>query len=428
MKNAITVVFLLLTSISLFAQEAGAQKKGLAELSDSSYSGYKDHGVIGGPNTIEANLEVDNQKKEPYFRLPIKVFKPWFDWKKSFMEHTGIQFGVNYTATSIWASSGITDESETSAASGVFDITASMTLIGKESGNTGTFAFKFENRHLYSKTAPMFLGFQTGSILLPATKFREFSFRFTEFYWQQVLFDTKVQLVIGKVDLTNYFTFFGLVHPFKHFTGYAFSTSPSVNWPNQGFGIIASYMPTKNIYIMGTVADVIGDPFGNNDIFNTGDNFFNGKFFKAVEVGYVPSYEDRYFKKVSVTYWNSDEVEGSSMGEGIAFASHWFIDGKYIPFLIAGYSNGGGANTMAETIVSLGNGFRFKSHDILGVGLNWTSPPGDLRDQYSVEVFYRFNLTERFEITPDLQYIINPSLDESKNSLTYFAIRGRITL
>jgi hypothetical protein len=36
----------------------------------------------------------------------------------------------------------------------------------------GTFALKFENRHIYGSgsVSPMFLGFETGSILLPATK------------------------------------------------------------------------------------------------------------------------------------------------------------------------------------------------------------------------------------------------------------------
>ncbi|MCK5573211.1 MAG: carbohydrate porin, partial [Bacteroidetes bacterium] len=370
----------------------------------------------------------NNQKQEPYFRIPIRVFKPWFDFKKEVNENLGIQFGLNYTFTFIGASSGITESSATSAGSGVFDIPVSWTLVGKESGNTGTLFFKLENRHVYSDVAPMFLGFQTGSILLPATKFNEFTFRFTEFYWQQALFDKSFQFVLGKLDPTNYFTFYGLIHPFMHFTGYGFSVSPSVNWPNQAWGTIVSYMFTPNIYAMGGLLDVTGDLFADGDVLNGGDYFFKGKLFKTIEVGYVPSFEERYFKKVSVLYWHSDEVVESSMGQGVALASHWFIKEKYIPFFLAGFSNGGGANTLAEATVSLGNGFRFKTHDILAIGLNWTHPAGGLRDQYTAEVFYRFMLTEHLAFTPDLQLVLNPSLNPEKDFLAYFVIRGRMTL
>ena len=79
--------------------------------------------------------------------------------------------------------------------------------------------------------------------------------------------------------------------------------------------------------------------------------------------------------------------------------------------------------------VQIGNGFRFRSHDILGIGLSWaeTNIP-DAKDQLTAEIFYRFNLTAHLELTPDLQYIVNPTFNPGKNSLTYFAFRGRITL
>jgi porin len=75
--------------------------------------------------------------------------------------------------------------------------------------------------------------------------------------------------------------------------------------------------------------------------------------------------------------------------------------------------------------VTGGIGFRFKSHDILGVSLNWTHPPdGALRDQYTAEAYYRFNLTEHLAVTPDLQWVINPSLNTDVGSLIYFGLRA----
>ena len=369
--------------------------------------------------------------QEAYFRLPVRLFQPWFEAKRNVREQTGIQFGVNYTAVYVGASEGLTDSSQTNAASGIIDIPVSMTLVGRESGNTGTFSFKFENRHIYGSrpVPPMLLNFETGSLLLPATKANNFTFRFTEMHWQQSLANDRVHFVLGKLDPTNYYTFHGLVHPFMNYFGYGSSVSPSANWPNQGAGIIGSVRPTEQLYINVGLHDAGGDPFTSGEVFYFGDNFFDGKFFKVVEVGFVPSFGERYFKKISITGWHADPYTDSEEGRGIALASHWFFEEKYIPFLLAGFSDGKGANTIAESVITGGIGFRFKSHDILGLSLNWTHPPGGaLRDQYTAEAYYRFNLTEHLAVTPDLQWVINPSLDPDAGSVFYFGLRARTTL
>jgi porin len=131
---------------------------------------------------------------------------------------------------------------------------------------------------------------------------------------------------------------------------------------------------------------------------------------------------------VSLLYWHADAYTGSEQGSGVAFASHWFFADKYIPYLLFGFSDGNGANTLAKSTVTLGHGLRFLSHDILGTSVNWTRPPGGLRDQYTAEVYYRFTVTERLAVTPDLQWVVNPSLNTAVGSLLYFGLRMRATM
>ena len=166
-----------------------------------------------------------------------------------------------------------------------------------------------------------------------------------------------------------------------------------------------------------------------------GAHFFNGRYFTAVEVGYVPSYEERFFRKASLTFWHADPftVEGtgasSEEGQGVAFAGHWLFADKYIPFLLGGFSNGKGFNAFYEKQISAGMGFRFLSHDILGVGVSWAEPNiPDTRNQQSAEIYYRFTITEHLEVTPDYQLVHNPTLNPDKEWLSYFGIRGRLTL
>jgi porin len=412
------------------AAQQGDTRAGLARLADSSRSGFVNEGTFGGPETIGAELEVSDQVKEPYFRVPVRVFRPWFDFKGRVREKTGIQFGVNYTAYYLAASAGIEETSQTSAASGIIDIPVSWTAWGAASGNPGTFALKFENRHVYGSrpVSPMFLGFETGSILLPATKANEFTFRFWELNFQQRVLDNRAHVTLGKIDPTNYYTFHGLIHPFMNFYGYGNSVSPTANWPNSGAGVIAAVFPTEQIYVMAGLHDAAGDRLESGDLLDFGNQFFEGTFFKAVEVGYTPGYGEHYFKKISALYWHADEYANSPQGSGVAFTAHWFFEEKFIPFASAGFSDGNGANALAKSSVTLGHGYRFKSHDILGTSLNWTRPPGGLRDQYTAEVYYRVTLTERLAITPDVQWVINPSLNADRGSLFYFGVRARVTM
>ena len=47
-------------------------------------------------------------------------------------------------------------------------------------------------------------------------------------------------------------------------------------------------------------------------------------------------------------------------------------------------------------------------------------------DQTTAEIFYRFHITPQFAVTPDLQYIRNPSLAPRENSMWVFSVRGRL--
>jgi porin len=408
---------------------------GSGGVADSTLSGYMEDAGFGGPKTVGAQLASDNEKKELYFRAPIRVFKGWFDWKAGIYEKYGIQLGINYSAVYV-NSSEVVGNAQHWAAGGIFDVQLGWTLVNRGSDNPGTLFFKFASRHkIASDSPPMFHGFDSGYLGLPAVGYNDYTVRFNELNWQQALFDKRLTVVAGKVDPTNYFTFHGLIVPWRNYMNYGFSVSGTVNWPDMGWGVIAGGLPHPNIYVTAAVTDARGDVYKDGDLLYGGDNFFSGRFFSAIEVGYVPSFDERYFRKASVTAWHTDAFteDGSGAlsaeGSGVAFASHWFFQEKYIPFVLFGFSDGNGVNTFYKRQFSVGNGFRFLSHDILGVGFTWAETPIPGADkQLGAEVYYRFTVTEHLEVTPDFQYIKNPALSPDKDSLFYFGLRGRITL
>ena len=70
-----------------------------------------------------------------------------------------------------------------------------------------------------------------------------------------------------------------------------------------------------------------------------------------------------------------------------------------------------------------------KSSNLLGVDIGWGKPhDGSLGDQYTAEVFYRFQLAQNLAVTPDIQFLINPANNPNNDFITVFGIRTRSAL
>lgn len=381
---------------------------------------------LGGPASPGATLEKDDESKKSMIgRLPVVYMAPWFDWKHGINKRHGLQFGANYQATFTSASASLTPDGHTSASGGVLNIPIVWTP-NQHKKNRSVFTLTFEGRHTYSAMSPQNLAFATGSGLPIATKFGELDFRVWLLHYGQFFLDGRLGVVVGKIAPDDYFTHYQLMHPFLNFLGFSSVISPAGNWMNPGFGVGAGYVTTQ-IYFKGAVMDVAGDA-GGSDFLDWGDNFFHGRVQAMAEVGWVPSWESRYSKRLAFTVWHTDAHDGYEEDFGAALTSNWTVAERWVPFLLGGVSKGKAANSLAEATVTLGTGYNFGSHDVLGVSANWNSPAGMARDQYTLEAFYRFYLSERLALSPDVQWVINPSLNSDEDSILYLQLRARIDI
>ncbi len=79
-----------------------------------------------------------------------------------------------------------------------------------------------------------------------------------------------------------------------------------------------------------------------------------------------------------------------------------------------------------QSTFSTGLGLKRENSDVAGVGFSWGKPSdGALREQFTSEVFYRFQLTQFLAITPDVQLIVDPALNPNIDVLALFGIRAR---
>ncbi|WP_430817587.1 carbohydrate porin [Carboxylicivirga sp. RSCT41] len=398
--------------------------------------GFRNDDNIGGAS-VGRVLELDNEPYTFEYRYQTRYMKGWFDWKNSLNQKYGLQLGINYTSVYMRSSEVINDNNDKNTAGGIFDIQLGWNIVNRKKGqNRGVLSVKLSDRHPYGGlTAPMFHGiFESGYYGLTATSFHNYSFRILEFNYQQTFFENRLGFVIGKIDLPNYFNFHGIAIPAQHFLGYGSSVTSTGNWGNAGLGALVMVRPSPKLYIGFSMIDVYGDLFEDGDFFDLGRNWENGDFMHMAEIGYVPTYEERYFKRISLMAWKSSSyisAGGSEIGsgEGLAFSSHWFFKERFAPYFKFGISNGAGENAFAKKDIQVGHGLRFKRFDMLGTSFSWAEPNiPDSDNQMTFEVFYRLNISAHLEFTADYQYIKNPTLNPAVNSLSYFGFRGRIKL
>jgi porin len=247
----------------------------------------------------------------------------------------------------------------------------------------------------------------------------------------QQLLDNRLAFIGGIVDVTDYIDVYGLVNPRTDFNNYAFTTNPTIPAPDQGLGAAVRVMPTENIYIVAGIADANGDPTDPEDSINS--FFSENEFFTHVEIGWANSWERRFSDNIHLTIWHADERKQAQMpnGWGAAFSFSRLFADKWEPFVRAGYAREGGA--LWEKSISVGLGYHTrKESDVLGIGINWSRPSSEtlgpgLDDQYTAEIFYRFQLLKILTITPDVQVVFNPALNPDKNVIAVFGLRARIS-
>ena len=103
-----------------------------------------------------------------------------------------------------------------------------------------------------------------------------------------------------------------------------------------------------------------------------------------------------------------------------------------MPFLRAGYADEGGALYERSLSVGLGR-YHANSKNLAAIGLNWSQPSEssfgpDLDDQFTLEMYYRWQITPQIALTPDLQWIDNPALNPEESSIWVAGLRVRLAL
>lgn len=369
---------------------------------------------LSGPSSVDAELTPGDGLTDPRPRteFPRNVAPGYFAWKDRLADK-GFRFNIDYLSL---GQSSNSDIGQGEAGSGVLRIYGNW-----QATEHGALTFKVENRQAYGAVAPQFYGFDAGALSITGTGFNDNGTMLTNLFWSQRDPEGRWTFQLGQIDVTDFVDVYGLVSPWTAFQNLAFNTNPTISTPNPGLGIAGGVKLSKNLYVVGAVADANADPTEPDfDVFETTETF------KSIELGYTSGSDRIYFDNIHLVLWQADAAQDGSRAEdkGAAFSAAWFIDNTWMPFLRAGVSDGTAA--LYKRSLSTGIGWYRRNTDLAGIGLNWAEAKGFDDQQFTTEAFYRFNISPNFQITPSVQYIANPLLDPGSDSLTLFGLRARI--
>jgi carbohydrate-selective porin OprB len=266
-----------------------------------------------------------------------------------------------------------------------------------------------------------------------AATWGDFSLGVTQAYIRQSLFDNRFQYAVGKLFAPNFVDAYPFFDDNRQFLNLAFSTSPTIAVPLRGFGLVAAGYPTGgNLYLKGGVFTARSSDTGSTiaDFFTVDEHFYFTEVGWSGTAGNGTPLQARGpmdANNVHLTLWYRDPLaNGSPRAYGVAWNANFTVGDRAMWFLRGGWSDG----FLANLNFTGGWGWRPANAptDLLGVGIGWVRPSNPLlNNQWSAETFYRFQITRNFAVTPDLQLVIHPTLNPTKDSIFVFGFRSRVT-
>ena len=413
LKNTIKIIIIIFFygSLHLSAQQDSTK--------------YRD---ISGPASVDKQLIYDDVKST---KTALWYALDSLDQiKERYYKKTGFILNMDYNSQVMEATNPI---GNSTGASGVFRMYGKWNFIGKGTKNEGGLIYKVEHRHKYTDNALREFGpLDVGYAGFLQSVYNNQGWRVTNLYWRQSFNEEKVVAYFGFVDITDWTDVWALASPWTGFNNLVFASGSGTlggGLPDGSFGAMVSVWANDNIYLVGSLVDTNGDA---TEFWKGFDSFFTEfETVKTLEIGYTPSPDEVFLRNAHISVWQADERTnaGTPNGWGVIGSVSWLIGEKYFPFIRGGWAKDGGS--FYEASVSLGVGYNIAGPNTLGVGFNWNKPMestfgAPLDNQYGTEIYYKWQLTHHFELTPNFQFVGNPAFNPDKNSSLVFGLRGRI--
>ena len=343
---------------------------------------------------------------------------------------TCIALGLTLNHLFQWASDALPGKDDWGTTTDL-DFVASWELANRGQPTQGELYVHVEGRWDYGTTGPQTLGFESlGTAGGTANAFSEYvpTFLVRNLYWEQGSQEAGWAVRIGKITPDSILATSAHVSPVTTFLPHVGTGFFSSGYPDSGLGVAGIWFPNNRLRIMGLVSDANANRFDFGDI-GAGD------FYKAAELGVKLAAKAKRAGFSKFTVWHTDATKNGSNaalgpeGWGLtAKVEHELTcDGRAIGILRWGKS----WNDSSLFEEQAGAHFLYYDppgpaglkNDVVGVAVNWVkSVAAGARDEYNVEVFYRFALFPGVDTRLSYQSVINPALTRDLDHVSLFSL------
>ena len=175
---------------------------------------------FGGPGSVQGQLADDARAA---LAFPGEAwFQAYQDWKEALLQNNGFSFTLDYTIGMLSATETLTEKD--AGVGGAVRFFGSWDLVGRESGNTGTFIWKGENRHAITDIPASQVKSEVGYVGLVLPTLSDLGSRLTNLYWKQLLREGRLEIIAGMLDTTDWVDVYALASPWTGFFNFALAT------------------------------------------------------------------------------------------------------------------------------------------------------------------------------------------------------------
>ncbi|TWT84550.1 Porin AaxA precursor [Planctomycetes bacterium CA13] len=242
--------------------------------------------------------------------------------------------------------------------------------------------------------------------------------------WTQNFLDGNVQISVGQLALKimlDQNDYAGWDR--TSFMAQPLAGNPVRNFPIAGLGIDTTVHLTNDFQVSFLLADADGYPFYPD--FKS----FGRRFVYVPGFVYTPTIHGWGKGRYEVNFSHIERTE--RFGGSGPSSSVWLFSfqQEFSPKLATFFRFGTGDGRRTPVQQALSTGIVFTqalgyNNDRLGIGFMWQDPTDSTRrDDYGMEMFWKLQMTENIEVTPDVQLYFDPSNSPSRNTEAAFGLR-----
>jgi porin len=275
-----------------------------------------------------------------------------------------------------------------------------------------------------------------------------------ELYYRRMFFDDRVELMIGKMDLTGYFDAIEYANDeVTQFLNSAFVDNPAIAFPDYSLAIMVTVDVTDDLYLMGSIADALAERGRTG--FQTA---FNGKdyYFYILEAGLKNKF-DSLKGPLAGTYrlgvWNDPRPKANSdladTGKSYRDDVGFYLSCDQLVFKESSdredsqglglFFRYGWAEERRNDITDFWSaGFQYqglidgRDEDVLGFAFGQGFFSDEAHESYTAdyegafETYYSVRIAQWFVLSPSIQYIANPGGDRDVSDAVI--VGGRVVV